>query len=188
VNGKCARPLELGTLVDYWFEDAEPREQERVEEHLMECEACSGRLRALLALGEGVRRAAHDGAFQVVVTAAFLETAAREGLRTREYHAPPGGRVACTVTPEDDLLVARLQADLTGVSRLDVVSRFEGGPEVRLEDVPVSPAAGELILAQAMPAVRALGQAVIRMRLVAREGGGERLLGEYTFAHSPTRR
>ncbi len=184
----CARPLELATLVDYWFEDAAPPEQERVEEHLMECEGCSGRLGALVALGEGVRRAAHDGAVQVVVTPAFLETAAREGLRTREYRVPPGGRVACTVTPEDDLLVSRLQADLKGVSRLDVVSNCEGRPEERLEDVPVSPDARELIVAQGMPALRALGHSVIRVRLVAQEERGERLLGEYTFAHSPTRR
>jgi hypothetical protein len=187
VSGACARPLELATLVDYWFEDAEPAEQERVEQHLMECEGCSARLRGLLALGEGVRRAARDGAVQVVVTPAFVEAATREGLRTREYRVPPGGRVACTVTPEDDLLLARLEADFTGVSRLDVVTSWEGGLEQRLEDVPVGPDARELILAQPMPAMRALGDVVLRMRLVAREERGERLLGEYTFAHSPTR-
>jgi hypothetical protein len=180
-------PLELATLVDYWFEDAAPPELERVEEHLMECEGCSARLRALVALGEGVRRAARDGAVQVVVTPAFVETAAREGLRTREYRVPPGGSVACTVTPEDDLLLTRLEADFNGVSRLDVVSNWEGGLEQRLEDVPVSPDARELIMAQAMPALRALGHTVLRVRLVAQEERGERLLGEYTFAHSPTR-
>jgi hypothetical protein len=47
VSGACARPLELATLVDYWFEDAEPAEQEHVEQHLMECEECSARLRGL---------------------------------------------------------------------------------------------------------------------------------------------
>jgi hypothetical protein len=183
----CARPLELRALVDYWFEETAPAEQERVEEHLMECEGCSARLRGLLALGDGVRRAARDGVVEVVVTPAFVETAAREGLRTREYRVPPGGRVACTVTPEDDLLLSRLEADFKGVSRLDVVSSWEGGPERRLEDVPFNPDAGELIVAQAMPALRALGHGVWSVRLVTREESGERLLGEYTFAHSPTR-
>lgn len=187
MSGACARPLELATLADYWFEDAEPAEQERVEQHLMECEACSARLRGLVALGEGVRRAAREGAVQVVVSAAFVETAGRHGLRTREYRVPPGGRVACTVTPEDDLLLSRLEADFRGVSRLDVVSSWEGGPEQRVDDVPVSPDARELILAQSMPAMRALGDGVMRVRLVASEESGERLLGEYTFAHSPTR-
>ena len=183
----CARPLELATLVDYWLDDPLPG-QEEVEEHLMECAHCSARLRALVAMGDGVRRAARSGALQLVVTPAFLETASREGLHTREYRAFPGGRVDCTVAPEDDLLVARLQADFRGVSRLDVVSGAEGGPEGRLEDVPVDPGASELIVAQAMPALRALGPAVIRYRLLAREESGERLLGEYAFAHTPTPR
>ena len=187
MSAACARPLELAALVDYWFDDAEPAEQERVEEHLMECEGCSARLRGLVALGEGVRRAAREGAVLVVVTPAFVETAARAGLRAREYRVPPGGRVACTVTPEDDLLLSRLEADFNGVSRLDVVSSWEGGLEQRLEDVPVSPDARELILAQSMPALRALGHAVVRLRLVAREERSERVLGEYTFLHSPTR-
>jgi hypothetical protein len=187
MSGDCRRPLELATLVDYWFEDAAPPEQERVEEHLMECEGCSGRLRALVALGEGVRRAAHQGRVHVVVTPAYLETAAREGLRTREYRVSPGGSVVCTVTPEDDLLITRLTVDLTGVSRLDLVTMWEGRHDERLLDVPVSPDARELLVAQPMPAIRALGPTVLRMRLLAQEEGGERLLGEYTFAHTPTR-
>lgn len=187
MSGACARPLQLATLVDYWFGDAERAEQERVEQHLMECEACSARLRGFVELGEGVRRAAREGAVQVVVSAAFVETAARHGLRTREYRVPPGGRVACTVTPEDDLLLSRLEADFKGVSRLDVVSRWQEGPEQRVEDVPVSPDARELILAHSMPSMRALGDGVMRLRLVAREEKSERLLGEYTFAHTAMR-
>lgn len=183
----CDHPLELATLVDYWFGDSSAAEEERVEEHLMACEACSRRLRALVALGDGVRRAARNGLVAVVVTRTYLEAAAREGLRTREYRAAPGDRVDCTVTPDDDLLVARLRADLTGVSRLDVVMDWEGRPEARLEDVPVAVETGEVIVAQPMPAVRALGPTLIRMRLVAREPDGERPLGTYTFAHTPTR-
>lgn len=188
MSAGCERPLELVTLVDYWFGEAAPHDPERIEEHLLECETCSGRLRALVTLGEGVRRLAHEGAVQVFVTPSFLEKAAREGLRTREYRVAPGERVACTVTPEDDLLVGRLQADFKGVSRLDVVSVVEGQVEHRIEDVPVSPDAPELILAQAMAAMRALGPSVVRVRLLAREEENERLLGEYTFAHTPTRR
>jgi hypothetical protein len=187
MSGDCPRALEPATLVDYWFGDAAPAEEARVEEHLMECDGCGGRLRALLALGEGVRRAAHEGMVHVVVTPAFLETAAREGLRTREYRVTPGGRVACTVTPDDDLLITRLQADLTGVSRLDLVTIWEEGPDQRLEDVPVPADARELLIAQPMPALRTLGPTVLRMRLLAQERSGERLLGEYTFAHTPTR-
>jgi hypothetical protein len=179
--------LEPAALVDYWFGDAEPAEEVLVEEHLMECDSCGGRLRALLALGEGVRRAAHEGRVHVVVTPAYLETAARDGLRTREYRVTAGASVACTVTSEDDLLIARLVADFTGVSRVDLVALYEGEPAQRQEDVPVREDAGELLVAQPMPAMRALGSAVLRLRLLAQESSGERLLGEYTFAHTPTR-
>lgn len=183
---ECERPLRLDEMVDYWFEEGPEWEAEPVEEHLMECEACSERLGALVQLGEGVRRVAREGGVQVVVTPSFLDTAERGGLRVRQYRVSPGERVACTVAPGDDLVVSRLQADLSGVARLDVVSDWEGR-ELRIEDVPVDPTAAELILAQAMPALRALGPSVTRIRLLAQDPTGERLLGQYTFAHTPTR-
>lgn len=186
MRAECQRPLGLDELVHYWFDEGPPSETEPVEQHLMECEACSGRLRALVQLGEGVRRVARQGGVQVVVTPSFLDTVARGGLRVRQYRVSPGESVACTVAPEDDLLVSRLQADLGGVSRLDIVSDWEGR-ERRIEDAPVDPNAAEVILAQAMPALRALGPAVIRIRLLAQDPSGERLLGQYTFAHTPTR-
>jgi hypothetical protein len=106
-------------------------------------------------------------------------------LRTREYRVEPGGRVDCTVTRDDDLLVSRLVGDLRGVSRLDLVGEEAGGSVQRLEDVPFDPEAGELIVAQAMPMVRALGEASYRIRLVAADPSGDRLVGEYTFDHRP---
>ncbi len=182
----CPRPLELPTLADYWFGDLPGPEAEAAEEHLFACAGCSERLRALADLGEGVRTLARRGAVPTVVTPSFLETAARAGLRVREYAVAPGGRVACTVTPEDDLLVSRLRADLTGVSRLDVLGHAEGEPESRVSDVPFSPEAGEVIMAQAMPRMRGLGRTVVHFRLVAREGDGERVLGDYVFDHAPS--
>ena len=166
----CDQPLDLLTLVDYWFGDLPAPDAERVEEHLFECDACGDRLRGLVALGDGVRRLAHGGAVQMVVTRSFLETAAREGLRSREYVVAPGESVACTVTAQDDLLIGRMRADFTGVSNLDILIQVEGQPEVWIKDVPVSPDAQDLIMALAMPAARALGRAVLHFSLIAREG------------------
>lgn len=182
----CEQAMDLPTLASYWFGELPLPRAEEVEEHLFACDGCGQRLRALVALGDGVRRLAHEGAVQVVVTPSFLEAASRAGLRVREYAVPPGGRVACTVTAEDDLLGGRMRADLGGVSRLDVLVDVAGGPGRRIEDVPVSPDAGEVIVVQAMPAARALGRVVLRYSLVAREGPYERVLGDYTFDHSPT--
>ncbi len=183
MSARCPEPLGTRVLVDYWFCDLSLPEQDRVEEHLMACDDCSRELGRAGGIGEGVRRLTRQGAFQVVVSPSFLETAARRGLRVREYAVPPGGRVACTVTAEDDLVVSRLQGDFSGVTRLDLVTRTEGQPERRVEDVPVDPSAPELIVAQSMPVLRAMGTCVTHMRLVA---DGDRLLGEYTFAHTPS--
>jgi hypothetical protein len=180
----CREPLDLATLVDYWFGDLDGSDLDRVEEHLLECDACGSALRSLVATGDGVRRLAREGAFGVVVSPAFLETASRQGLRIREYRVSAGGRVACTVTADDDLLVGRLQGDFRGVSRLDLVVQVEDGPEHRVFDLPVSPSSPEVIVAQAMPALRAMPSSTMRMRLLARESEGDRLVGEYTFAHT----
>jgi hypothetical protein len=180
----CSEPLDVATLVDYWFGDLDGPGLERVEEHLLGCDACGSVLRSLVATGDGVRRLAHAGAFTVVVSPSFLETASRQGLRVREYRVPAGGRVACTVTAEDDLLVSHLQGDFHGVSRLDLVVQVEDGPEHRVLDVPLSASSGEVIVAQAMPAARAMPSSTMRMRLLARQGEDDRLVGEYTFAHT----
>lgn len=186
MSAACEQAIGLRAMLDYWLEDDAP--DDAIEEHLLACDACAGRLRALIDLGEGVRRLAGQGAVDAILTPSFLEQAVQEGLRVREYRVAPGGRVDCTVTPDDDLLVSRLSADLTNVPRLDLVASQEGQPEHRIQDVPVSPGAGEVIVAPAMPMLRVLGFRRIRFRLLAQEADGERLLGEYTFDHSPSDR
>jgi hypothetical protein len=184
VSAACTQPIAPEALLDYWLGDGNASAVDAIEEHLLGCGSCSSRLRGLVALGEGVRRLAREGAVEVVVTESFLDYAEEQGLRTREYRVSPGGRVDCTVTAHDDLLVSRLQADFGGVSRLDVVAAQEGSPMRRLEDVPVSPDATELIVVQCMPMVRPLGRCRLVVRLLSQERGGERLVGEYTFDHS----
>jgi hypothetical protein len=209
VSDACARPLQPETLLDYWLDGpsrgagddaasggasdgaSEPTralaaELEAIEEHLFACASCSRRLQQLVALGSGIRRLVHDGAVELVATPALLARAVQQGLRVREYRLAPGERVSCTVTPDDDLLVSRLVGRFEGVSRLDLLAEQDGVVR-RVEDVPVSPEAGELIVAQAMPAMRRLGHARLRVRLVSQEEAGERLVGEYTFEHHPTR-
>jgi putative zinc finger protein len=188
VTVRCPAALDLAVLADYWFGDLTVAEQERVEEHLLGCGECSDRLQVLVGTGEGVRRLARQGAFHMVVGPSFVEAASRQGLRVREYRVPPGGKVACTVTAEDDLVVTRLMGDFTGITKLDLVTQVEDGPEERIEDLPVASSAHELIVAQSMPALRALVSSTTRLRLLAREPGGDRLVGEYTFAHTASGR
>jgi len=179
--------LDFSGLVDYWLAELAPADEERVEEHLLGCPACSERLWSLADLAEGIGTLARRGAVRAVVTRDFLERLAREGLRIREYRIPPGGSVQCTVSAEDDLLVARLVAELRGVSRVDIATCDAAGREQgRLRDVPVSPSTGEVVFLQRIESVRALPAHVKRLKLLAVEPQRERLLGEYTFIHTPT--
>ena len=175
----------VDALGDYWFGDLPEAEADAAEEHLLECAGCSARLEDLLRLRAGVREIVRTGRVPVVVGPSFLGAAAREGLRVREYAVGPGERVDCTLTPDDDLVVSRLRADLRDVLRVDLIAVPEDGGGQRAEDVPFDAASGEVIVAQSTPVLRSLPTSTFRMRLVAPDAdGGQRLLGEYTFAHT----
>lgn len=181
----CANPIDEGVLADYWLAALPPVEEESVEEHLMLCTSCGNRLREIMAIADGIRRMARTGSVLVVVSEAFLERAAREGLRVRQYAPPRGGSVNCTVTADDDLLVAKLAADLSKAARVDLLYTHPGGT-IRFPDIPVNSASGEVILSVAMAQMRAAPAHVAVVKLVAVEESGERVLGEYTFNHRPS--
>ncbi|MBI2156495.1 MAG: zf-HC2 domain-containing protein [Candidatus Rokubacteria bacterium] len=183
----CAEPLDLAVLIDYWLGDLAPDAEERVEEHLLGCAACSQRTGDFVALTGGVRSLANFGVVRAVVTSAFLERLIDEGLRVREYRLVPGGSAECTVTPSDDLVAARLAADLRGAEHVDLVKcDADGREENRLKDIPVSASAQEVVLLERIDRIRALPARVQRVRLVAPDADGERLLAEYTFVHTPS--
>ena len=71
------------------------------------------------------------------------------------------------------------------MTRVDLVRRSGDGPERRLADLPFDAASGEVIFAPSIEVLRAMPALVHRMRLIAVEPSGERLLGEYTFDHTP---
>jgi hypothetical protein len=110
------------------------------------------------------------------------------GLRVREYRLPPQGSVACTITPQDDLVVAHLEAPLADVQRLDVViHEVEADLTFRLGDVAFNPASGEVLLVPKASDLRHRGRSTQRVELVAVSGTGDRVLGQYVFNHTPHR-
>ena len=180
----CRAPIPFMALAEYWFGDLEPRREAEVEEQMFACGHCSARLAELVALGKGVRGAFRRGALRVVITPAMLEKMRSEGLRLREYPVPSGGRVQCTIAADDDFVVSRLAAPLAGIERLDLV-QSEGGAELRFDDVPFDPAAGEVLFLPPAAVLKRAPAHVLRLRLVAHQEGRERVLGEYTFDHKP---
>ena len=154
----------------------------------MQCEACGQVLDGLVELGEGVRAAFRAGAVSAVTSDAFVRRLAGKGLRVREYRLAHNGSVNCTVAPEDELLVAHLEAPLQGIERLDARARlsFEpAGVQHELRDVPFDAEAGELVIAPDIAQLRALPASTAKMRLVAVDENTRRVIGEYSFVHTP---
>lgn len=177
---------DFATILEYWLGELDEARASAFEEHYLGCAACSARLAEVEALSEGVRGSFAGGSVGAVLTPAFVERLRENGVRLREYRVDLNGSVNCSVGPEDQLLLSRLQAPLEGAGRLDVVIAAAGVPlEARLEDVPYDAASGEVVVAPSIAFVRTLPAHRQVMRLVAVGADGERVLGEYTFNHSP---
>jgi len=187
-RGACSRPIDAAVLADYWLALLTESEEASVEEHLLGCDACGARLREVIALTGGVRRLAQEGVLRMVVTDAFLRRAAEEGLRVREYAPPAGGSVRCTATADDDIIVARLAADLRGSTRVDLSICDERGVEqFRMPEIPVFPGTDSVVLQESITSLRAAPSFTMIVRLLARDDTGlDRVLGEYTFNHTRT--
>ena len=175
--------LDFATLVDYWMGDLSADAADAVDLHLLGCDACGALLDDIAYLAAGVRAAFAAGDVHAFVPAAFVDRLADRGVRVRRYRIPRNGSVNCTVTPDDDLLVAALEVPLEGVSRLDAVSDLEDGEHV-VEDIPFDSRTGMVMMVPPTSKVRALDDNVMHVRLVAVDDGGSRELGTYTFNHT----
>lgn len=184
----CGDPIDAAILADYWLGVLPAAEEEFLEEHLLQCDTCGDRLREIIALADAVRQIAREGTLSMVLSEEFLQRAAGEGLRVREYAPPAGGSVQCTITAEDDLLIGRLAADLSLAKRVDVVMYGPDGVEMaRAEDVPFRPDSGAVLLQQSSAYAKAAPTETLVVKMIAvDEKESDRLLGEYTFHHTRT--
>ena len=188
VPERCAAPIDAVVLMDYWLGALPSPDEEAVETHLLMCDACGDRLRHAIALSDSLRGLARSGTLRVVVSDAFVQHAAQSGQRIREYGAMPGDVVQCTVSAEDDYLVARLGADLTGATRVDLSFSTPQRVEIgRLADIPINPDTGTVLYQESIAFAQASPDNSMIMRLLTVDAdGGERLLGEYAFHHTRT--
>jgi hypothetical protein len=179
----CADPIADDALLDWWC--GEPLAgRRRVEEHMLGCNPCNARLGVLQRMADGIATLLREGELTAVVAPAVLDRLRREGRRIREYAVPAGGGVQCTVGPDDDLLLARLGVELRGVSRLDLVSRIDDGPEHRLSDLPFDPASSELLLLPPVALIRERPSHLQTFELRAVAAQGETVIGRYAFHHT----
>lgn len=182
----CRVDLPHEALMAYWLGELDDSREAELEEHLFGCAKCTERLRALALLGDGIRQATREGRIHAVITAAFVKQLQALGLSVREYRVRPGGSVMCTVAPQDDLLVAHLHASLHDVQRLDVlVHDLRQDTRARIEDVAFDPNGDEVVVLPNTAQLRQLSFTTQHVKLLAVENAGERVIGEYTFDHSP---
>lgn len=182
----CSNPIDIGVLADYWLGALAGSDEEAVELHLLDCDRCGDRIREVIALAEGLRGLAREGSLRMVVSDTFIRRTREEGLRIREYAPAPGGSVACTVTADDNLLIARLAANLSGARRVDLCICDERGVEqLRLPDIPVHSGASSVAFQQSITFAKAAPTYTMLVRLVTVDNAGdEHLLGEYRFNHT----
>ena len=185
---ECASPVETGVLMDYWLGLLSSEVEDTVEQHLMTCDACGNSLREVIALADGLHTLARSGAVQVVISDRFVKHATETGKRVREYAPALGQSIQCTVAADDDLLVARLAADLTTASRVDLSWCAPGGVELhRMADIPVRADAADVICQQSITWAKASPDSSMVARLLeVGSNGDERVLGEFTFHHRRT--
>jgi hypothetical protein len=184
----CHAPVDPAVLADYWLALLPAAEEEAIEAHLFECDACGDRLRGIIDIAEALRALARSGTLRVVLAEPFIRHAEETGRRVRRYDFEPGQTVPCTISADDDLLVARLAVDLSGAERVDLSFRDPQGAERgRMNDIPVRADAGHAIFQESAAFAKAAPSSSMIARLLAVSADGEeRLLGEYFFQHTRT--
>ena len=180
----CATPPQ--ELLEYWLGELDESHERRMDEHLFACSACSERLRAIVELGAAIRAELLRGTFTFVTSMPFVRRIKDAGLRVREYELEAGGSVACTVTSDDDFVIAHLRAPLGDVRRLDLLIDDTTSGKHRANDVAFDPAADGLVAVTSTAYLRTLGHSQYKVRLLAIEGVAERIVGDYTFNHFPS--
>ncbi|MDB4995132.1 MAG: hypothetical protein JWM74_2564 [Myxococcaceae bacterium] len=182
----CDRPLPATTVVDYFSAALSEAEEAEVEEHLFACDTCASRLARVGELTELVATVARRrGGINLSLTSALLDRLEADGLRLRHYRLAPGERIPCMVMAEDDLVVTWLTADLAGVETVALTICDDAGTVIRrLDDAPIDHASKQIIFAIAGDTVRTLPSMLLHLQLVARDGAGDRVLGDYTLSHT----
>jgi len=182
---RCNAPIPDGTLLDYWARDlADSNEMDGVEEHLFACGECSARLHHMALLGTGLAALARQGRVSGIVSRALLNRMQRDGVHVRLYSLLPGETVPCAVFPGDDLVVAALRADFSGVDTVTLSVTGPGdSPIGEADDVPVSGPDGEVLWATPAAVVRQMPS--MRLQLTLAFAGATRAeLGRYVLDHS----
>jgi hypothetical protein len=169
-------PIPYESLVAYWSGDLVEGEGDRIEEHLMSCDACTKAAARVAAIAEAIRTV-----LPPVPSHATLERARGRGLRVAENVIPPNVRTVAIFPKGADVLIHRLSADLGSFDRLSLEFQTpEGQTLLHFGDIPFDPKSGEVLVAchRHYQAMFPSGDVVLALR--SAEG---RTVGEYLVVH-----
>jgi predicted anti-sigma-YlaC factor YlaD len=186
----CDGPLSTAELAAYMLGELAGEDQDRVELHLFQCEACGCRLAALSRLGRAVADLVRAGGVSASVPPRLLESAATRGLQIRRYRLAPGERVQCTAGPEDDFVAVQLDVQLAPGETVDIAAEgldlTSGATQTTLaEDVVLDRERAQVIILYPGESIRALPRSRWTLEALVRGPAGERRLGPYTMDHTP---
>jgi hypothetical protein len=174
----CSDPIPFERLVAYWAGELDGASEAALEEHAMECGACSTALGRVAEVTEGLRAIVPP-----VVTRASLERVRTPERRVREDTVTPGVVHEAPFPAELDLLVFRLALDLAAAERVAIELRAKETGEVvfAAPDVPFDTAEGAVLLVcqrhyAALPSL-------IDVAVMVRAAGGRERAEVFTIHH-----
>jgi len=182
---RCSSPIGFADAVDYWAGDLTPAEEGRIEDHVFTCAECARELAAAQALARGIAAVAREGRLHSVVTEGILNRLAADGVRIRMFTLEGEAVVPCAVWAGDDLVVARIRGDFTGVESVTIVSRQASGEEIsRLAGIAVRPGQREILNALSAARLRKLPRTRVQITVMGQTADAERTIAEYTLEHA----
>lgn len=181
-------PIALGDLLAYWLDELPSPEVDALEEHVFSCASCAQRLHSVQQTGAQLVELIRGGMLASRGTIALLNRCSRDRLNVRRYMVYPGQVVACTVSVDDDFLLAQLLLDRPAPERVDLSVRNERGEELtQLQDVLVDRRGNQVLSLLPARPVQDDPSGRLEYALYAVEQGRRELIGRYTLEHTAMR-
>jgi len=174
----CSKAIPFETSVALWMDELPADEAAAVEEHVFVCDECSKSFDRFARLAIGIREL-----IPMVISHAHRARLVNRGIRICNTPVEASRTTRARFSPDLDLLVNVLKADLSGVDSVDLeLSSQDGSSRLLLEDVPFDAGSGEVLVAcQRHYEDMFPGDPI--MRVYAVQGGARRHVGDYLVEH-----
>jgi len=179
----CATPVAWEELVGYWADELDTQAVDRVDEHVMGCAMCSAESARVAAVVHALR-----AMIPPIVDHARLESIRAAGHVVRDNVLAPDVRRPAVFDASTDVLMHRLQLDLSRATRVEVrVLVEESGVPLFLEpSAPFDRDSGELLIACQRHFANFPPNIVIEVH--AHEAAGAATVARYPIPHVFERR